>query len=193
MHIPSVEGLQIDPVVPRGPAGAVFSTDRKYRYLLWRMWAVQGQLENGSSGLWRDDGKFIKTPRWMLVAGLNPSKADEKRSDPTVSQMRGRAQRMGFDGLLMVNAHALVSTDPLGMKAEADPTGPDNMLWIGRAAGLAEFILCAWGNMAGTQGAVLEKVFRKIGKPVHVLGLTKEWNPRHPRGVSLTVQPREWK
>ncbi len=148
--------------------------DRAYRYLLWRSWT------------WVE-------PRFLLFCGLNPSKADAKRSDPTVSQMRGRAERLGYTGLLVVNAHALVSTDPLGMKQVSDPTGPDNLLWILRAARMSEFILCAWGNLAGPQGKAIEIMLRALNKPLYVLDLTKEGNPRHPRGVSLTVQPREWK
>ncbi len=156
------------------PAGAVFSEDRAYRYLLWRSWT------------------WLPVTRWLLFVGLNPSKADAKRSDPTVSQMRGRAQRMGFEGLMVVNAHAYVSTDPLGMQSVSDPTGPDNLIWILRAARMSEFILCAWGNLAGPQGKAIEIALRALNKPLYVLAVTKEGHPRHPRGVSLKVQPREW-
>lgn len=157
-----------------GLSGAAFSNDRRYRWLLWRAFT-------------------IKPPsKWLMVVGLNPSKAAEQRNDPTVSQMVGRAQRLGFEGLLMLNSHAYVATDPLGMKLVRDPVGEENMAYIEFAAGLADTILCAWGNLAGEQGKRVEVVLRASGKPLVVLGTTGSGNPRHPRGVSLSVQPVEW-
>ena len=46
--------------------GAIFSEDRKYRYVLWRVWNLSRPI--------------------FLQIGLNPSKADERINDPTITR-----------------------------------------------------------------------------------------------------------
>lgn len=158
-------------------SGAIFSDCRKYRYLLWRRW----------------DNLISHEERWFLFVGMNPSKADAIRSDPTVSQMRGRAQRMGCTGLLVVNCSAFVSTDPKGLIGLVDAVGPLNEEYIRYAADVAGTICCAWGNTDGERAAAMEKALLSSGKPLYCLDKTSSGNPRHPRGVSLETEIKEWK
>jgi len=74
------------------PKGAIFSDDRKYRYVLWRVW---------------NTGKPI-----LGCVGLNPSVANEFKNDPTITRGIVRADRNGFGGFIMTNMYGLVSTDP---------------------------------------------------------------------------------
>lgn len=158
-------------------SGAVFSDCGKYRYLLWRRW----------------DNLISHEERWFLFAGMNPSKADAKRSDATVSQMVGRAKRSGHTGIMVVNCSAYVSTDPRGLIGLEDPVGPLNGEYIRYAADVASTICCAWGNTDGERAATVEKVLLSSGKPLYCLGETSSGNPRHPRGVSLDIEIKEWK
>lgn len=168
-----------------GDAGAIFSDCGRYRYLLWRSWLRTDLLPN-LAGVWATE------QRWLLFIGLNPSYANAERSDVTVSQMVGRAKRLGCSGLLVANSHALVSTDPQGLKQAGDPVGPENRIWVERAVRMAHVIVPAWGNLGGSSGMDIRTIIRLSKKRPLVLGLTGEGNPRHPRGVSLGVQLQEW-
>jgi len=101
--------------------------------------------------------------------------------------MRGRAERLGFTGLLVCNANAYVSTDPKGLIGVADPCGPENLAYLEAAASVAGMIACAWGNLAGEQGEVVERVLRRQKQTLYCLGVNDNGTPRHPRGVSLKV------
>ncbi len=73
-----------------GKHGAFFSSDRIYRYLLWRRW---------------DETKPIMT--WIL---LNPSVAGEDTDDHTVKKMNGFAKKHSCGGLIVSNLYSYVST-----------------------------------------------------------------------------------
>ena len=72
--------------------GAIFSSDRIFRYILWRTWNEQ----NGH----------------LMVIGLNPSTADETQDDPTIRRCVGFARQWGYGGLYMLNLFAYRATDP---------------------------------------------------------------------------------
>lgn len=148
--------------------GAVFSPCGKYRPLIWRRW----------------DDLFTPTaPRWLLFAGANPSIANAERSDATISQMVGRAKRIGCTGFLGVNANAYVSTDPKGLIGVADPCGPENNDYILAAAELAEIIVLAWGALPGApRSAELLAMLMEHGHghKLHALGRTAGGFPRIP-------------
>jgi len=71
--------------------GAVFSPDRVYRYRLDRRWAAGGRVV------------------WVM---LNPSDADETRTDPTATRCRNFSEDWGYGAMTIVNPFALVATDP---------------------------------------------------------------------------------
>ena len=57
---------------------------------------------------------------------LNPSTADGETDDATIRVCRGRALRMGYGGIIVVNLFAYRATSPDNMECAADPFGPDN-------------------------------------------------------------------
>ncbi len=71
--------------------GAIFSEDRKHRYVLIRIWD--------------------ETKPMMMFIGLNPSKADEKDNDNTITKVEKIAKYNGFGGCYMTNLFSYVSTD----------------------------------------------------------------------------------
>jgi hypothetical protein len=152
-------------------AWAVFSNDRVYRYMLARMW----------------DEYFEQTAaaRPLMVFGmLNPSSAGAFRSDPTIRKCVGFAERHKCGGILVVNAGALVSTDPKGLRAAADPVGPHNERMIDWAFGVALLAIrvCAWGRVESVHVRKrLQRSMHHIKTHAHwCFGKTKDGEPRHP-------------
>src|SRR5690349_51792 len=92
------------------PAGAIFSKDHRYRYLLWRT------LDKGS--------------KYLAVIGLNPSTADASVNDPTNRRCIGFARDWGYSRLYVVNLFAFRATKPDVLRAAKDPIGVDNDRWL---------------------------------------------------------------
>jgi len=147
----------------RDPPRAVFSDDRRYRYRLWRV----------VEGAWSERRK-------ALMIGLNPSVADENVLDPTLRRFLGFCRVWGVHRMEVVNLFALVSTDPRGLYAVKDPTGPANDLAIDVAAVDADIIVACWGAhpMAVQRASAVMQLL--AGKEVKCFGLTADGAPKHP-------------
>jgi len=155
-------------------SGAVFSDDKKYRYVLWRDWNPKKAA--------------------ALFIMLNPSTADEVVNDPTVERCERRTRELGFGGLIVCNLFAFRSTDPKVMVKEADPIGPDNNYHILRELRKSSIVVCAWGTLGklkDRQNKVLELI-RMAGHTPHCLVLNKDGTPKHPLYVSYDTQIKEW-
>jgi hypothetical protein len=156
-------------------AGACFSRCRKWRYLLWRRWEARRPVAN-----------FLM---------LNPSTADALRLDPSCTRARSYAERWGFGALIVTNLFGWRSSDPLAMKASADPVGGANDAAILRAARESAIVVCAWGN----HGAHLERSarivdrLRSAGIALHVLRVNGGGEPAHPLYLPRCLEPLPWK
>lgn len=115
-------------------AWAVFSDCERYRYELGRVWSPRKPL--------------------FLVVGLNPSTADERRSDPTITRCLGFATREGCGGLLMLNAFAWRETksellakvhEMHGCNPVGEESGQVNDEAIAAAWQRASIRVAAWG------------------------------------------------
>lgn len=137
---------------------ARFSKDRKYRYCLWRVWCGERPLVN-----------FI---------GLNPSTADERQDDPTLTRCIGFARRWGFGGMVMTNLFALRATHPKEMLDAPRPVGRNNTRWLGYIANLSALVVVAWGQH-GNHKHRDEAVIATLGDS-YCLGHTAGGLPRHP-------------
>lgn len=148
---------------------AVFSEDRRYRYLLKRQ---VGESQRG-----------------VLFIMLNPSRADEERNDATIRRCIGFARSWGFGILEVVNLFALMSTDPAALLKTKDPVGPDNDAAIRAALESADTVVLAWGN----HGLVHEKRAAEVtamaweAAQPSCLGLTVKGAPRHPLRLPKTA------
>ena len=148
---------------------AIFSEDRRYRYLLRR--------RVGESG------------KRVLFIMLNPSTADETRNDATIRRCVGFARGWGFGVLEVVNLFALMSTDPAALLKAEDPVGPDNDTAIRAALKVADTVVLAWGNHAldhKERAAAVMDMARNASRP-HCLGLTMRGAPRHPLRLAKTA------
>ena len=154
---------------------AIFSATRVYRY-----------------SLYREINPDIK--RYIAFIGLNPSTADEKKNDPTVTRCMRYAEKWGYGGYFMLNLFAFRATDPDVMKAHQRPVGPDNDFYINTICSNVDAILCAWGNHGAHMNRGQEVERNLISKNriwLTCLKITKAGHPCHPLYLpsSLTPQP----
>jgi hypothetical protein len=146
---------------------AKLSKCRKYRYALWRTW---------------DDSK----PHVMFV-GLNPSTADEKSDDPTLTRCINFAKSWGYGGVCIANIFAFRATEPSDMKATKDPVGTGNDRWLIKLAKEAGLVVAAWGNDGAYLGRSEQVI--ELMPNLHCLKLNKSGEPAHPLYQPAKLQP----
>lgn len=137
-------------------SAALFSADRKYRYMLTRTW---------------NEDK----PRLVFI-GLNPSTANETENDATIRRVIRFAWDFGYGGCIMTNLFAYVSTDPRALLIVDDPVGPQNDQML-KTAAEGNDVLFAWGNF-NVGGRDLEVI--KMFPNAFCLGKNKNGSPKHP-------------
>ena len=147
--------------------GALFSSDRKHRYTLWRVWD--------------------KDKPFVAFVGLNPSTADETKNDPTVTRCINYAYDWGYGGLVMLNIFAFRSTNPKNRYSCKDPIGPENSFYIKKFSEEAGLTVAAWGNHGNFLSRGTE-VLSLLTKP-HCLKLTKSACPSHPLYLKKDLKP----
>lgn len=157
--------------------GAVFSPDRRYRYVLWRRWG---------------DGPAVN------FIGVNPSTADENDDDPTIRRCIGFARSWGCDALVMTNVYPYCGTNPtkawLRIKnpAASSRANAEQLLEQAHGAGL---VVAAWGNAPGWLLWEANRIARELqtaGITLHALRLTKGGNPAHPLYLPKDLRPQVW-
>ncbi len=155
--------------------GCVFSSCRKYRYVLTRSWA-----QNYSES---------QTVVWI---GLNPSTADETKDDPTIRKCIQFSKNWGFKGMVMLNLFAFRATDPKDMQKAKDPVGPDNDSWIEEICGGDEpgLVIAAWGNGGrySGRGFSVRCNFQMMGVELECLKITDKDEPYHPLYVPYSEE-----
>ena len=152
-------------------SGALFSSCRRWRYLLWRRWDRARPVAN-----------FLM---------LNPSTADEFRLDPSCTRARLYAERWGYGALIVTNVFAWRATDPEEMKAVRDPVGRGNDRAILRAARESAIVVCAWGNHGAHRGrsAAIRKLLGKAKVQPRVLRMNAGGEPAHPLYLPARLKP----
>lgn len=149
----------------------VFSSDRKYRYLLKHIYRSV---------------PAVKLCTWI---GLNPSIANETQLDPTLRRIQRFSDAWGYSGFTMTNLFALVSTDPKQLYVAADPIGPENDRYLLQAAQKADLVVAAWGAIRGIQNRCMHVLELLTAMDLVCLGTTKEGYPCHPLYVGGDTRP----
>lgn len=162
-----------------GNNGAVFSTFRDYRYMLYRTW---------NSSL----------PSVAFI-GLNPSTAGAFEDDATIRRCVTFATRWGFGRLFMVNLYGYIATQPKDMKKHADPIGDHNFEYIKKftsAEHVGQAICCWGGNVDDMLKSVwhhsVVEAWRMIGAPKFCLGTTNSGQPKHPLRLSGATERKPY-
>lgn len=137
---------------------AKFSTDRTYRYVLWRKWDIAED--------------------YVMFIGLNPSTADESEDDPTIRRCVQFAKDWGYSGLCMLNLFAFRATNPKVMMDAYNPVGIDNDEHLIMLSDKASRIVAVWGTNGSYKNRDIEVM--SFIPDLHCLGITKNGSPKHP-------------
>ncbi len=153
---------------------AIFSSCRRYRYLLGHVW---------------DE----RAPRLLWIL-LNPSTADHAQADPTNIRCERRARRLGYGGLVIANLFAFRSPDPAALRACEDPVGPANDASIRQALREAAAVVVGWGAHGSYRGRDREvaAMVAESGRATRCLGRTGTGAPRHPLYVPYEQDLEVW-
>lgn len=132
-------------------------------------------------------------PRVLLFVMANPSQAivvdGAFKSDNTVDRCIDYGRRWGYGTLVVTNARAWRETHAELVPEDPEAIGPDNDVWIERAAGEADLVVCGWGKLGGARGPVVLDLIRKCGKVPHALVLNQDGSPSHPLYLKSTLVP----
>ncbi len=162
---------------------AAFSPCGQYRWWLERVWAPQ-------------------RPRLIFI-GLNPSRADRHRDDPTLRRLQGFARAWGYGALEVLNLFSRISPSPAVLRRAADPVGGETDTWIRArlAAQPGVPLWLGWGNQgswAGRDLVVLAQLQPRSapaggGRPCLCLGVTASGRPCHPLYLAGDRRPQTWR
>lgn len=176
--------------------GALFSDNGRFRYLLWRTWQDNVQM---------DAGRMLHPrPRHRLAWVMcNPSIAGGEQDDPTIRKCVGFARRLGFGGITVVNLFAHCATDPKRLWKRyrtrgADIVGPEADAIMSSVFGSCDHVVLACGGapaayareaMARRLESVAALAINARPKPcIYVLGRTQHGLPKHPLYVPYETE-----
>lgn len=147
----------------------IFSSNRKYRYVLQRIWNLNKPA--------------------LMVIGLNPSTANEHKNDRTVTRCINYAKKWGFGSLYMMNLFAYRSTNYKNMINHHQPIGIYNNFWIDKVAKRSGLILCAWSNHGGylDQDKKIKQTLKN--RNLYCLNINNSGQPKHPLYCHGDLQP----
>ena len=146
---------------------AILSEDRKYRYVLSRIW---------------DESKPL-----VVIIGLNPSTADEKDDDNTIKKCINFSKNWGYGGLYMLDLFAFRATAPSDMFNASSPIGEENSKYIEKYSKLSDKVICAWGNNGNFKNRSKEVLLNIENK--FYLKLNKTGEPAHPLYLNKNLIP----
>lgn len=139
---------------------AKFSNDRKYRYILSRIWGAQKPI--------------------VMFIGLNPSTANEDKDDATIKKIEKICKHNGFDGFYMLNLFGLVTAYPKVLKENFEIAIGENDKHLLEIADRVNKIVCCWGNFpqAQSRAEIVKKMFPN--NELLCLKKNKSGSPKHP-------------
>lgn len=152
--------------------GAHFSLDRRYRYLLWRIW-------DSKKGL-------------ICFVGLNPSTANEKENDATIRRLIHFTEQQGYGGFYIVNLFSYRSRDFDDVKSSVSPIGIKTDYYIKKYARKSNLVCLIWGG----KGVYLDRdkevemlIYKEEqASEIRCLGKTNKGNPKHPLYLPNTTK-----
>lgn len=161
-------------------SGARFNANRTRRRLLWRAWDNKKPLCN-----------FIC---------LNPSTADEKKNDQSVTKMVGFSERLGAGSLVVTNLFDIMTTFPKDLYnwfADRELNSRTNDRTIIEFANQATWVILAWGS----HGKLLERdrevvnmlAGYELRRRMMTLKLNMDGTPAHPLMLSYSCIPQRFK
>jgi hypothetical protein len=132
---------------------------------------------------WWNDGERL------CFAMLNPSDADDKEDDRTISRLIEFSRNWGYSGFVVVNLYPYRSPKPtecrkwaMAARQGSDPAAHEALkqnqkLFLSHAATSSLFV-AAWGNAFDPAWTI--QLVAKIGREIHCLGTNGSGSPTHP-------------
>lgn len=151
---------------------------RVARLRLDRWWDI-ATINGGPSAAYRP----------LVVIGGNPSDADDIEDDNTVAKVYSFARREGANGLVMVNPHPGISTDPDELGNVLLPYGCDDENWTAIDGALCEnavAVVAGWGKVLDGLASKRDRIERvkriaaDVGVRLMCFGTNKDGSPKHP-------------
>ncbi len=70
--------------------------------------------------------RISKSPRKIIFIGLNPSRADSKNNDATLTRLLDFSKSWGYGSIIVINLFARISKNPKVLTSCANPIGVSN-------------------------------------------------------------------
>lgn len=156
---------------------AILDSERVYRYRLTRTW------------------ERSRPPiTWIM---LNPSTADERVDDPTISRVIGFSRAWGYGSALVVNLFAFRAASRGDLRRSGDPVGPSNDAHVTRTLARTGTAVAAWGNHGRMHNPAtgmprsdeMWALLEKLDNEVLCLGFTAQGQPTHPLYLAGDTKP----
>ena len=102
--------------------------------LLLNSWQAEADLSSCGAYRWllhrpiQPSDQVSKPRRVLLFVGLNPSRADGRRDDPTLRRLQRFAHHWGYHHLIVLNLFARISPSPSLLCRCSEPIGTENDL-----------------------------------------------------------------
>jgi hypothetical protein len=90
--------------------------------------------------------------RPLVVVGINPSDADGENDDNTISKVITFARREGANGVVMVNLHPGISTEPDELARVLLPYGANDRHWEAVDGAIRSTSICSPAAAAASEG-----------------------------------------
>lgn len=152
-------------------AGALFSDDRKHRYVLWRKWNKRGKM--------------------ALCCGLNPSTANQDQNDPTITRLMQTLSAHGYGGFYMVNLFTVISSSPdilLDPKVKEDEEMDIGIIFA-YSINVDDVIFC-WGTFEEAKARAQRLI--DFYQNALCFGKNKDGSPWHPMALMYAgLKPKD--
>lgn len=128
---------------------------------------------------------------WVLC---NPSTADASVDDPTERRGWSFTAAWGYGKMVFVNTSPVRSTNPNGRRVPSREARDRNDFALSEHARKASIIVCAWGTHALQREAnnAFAIIDHYAPQKLHVLGFTRDHEPRHPLYLPKGLKPQPW-
>lgn len=156
----------------------VFSGCGLYRYLLEHDFGGRGPV--------------------ISLGMVNPSDADDKKNDHTMTKVDGFAIRLGASKVKVWNKYAFIDKDVTALRTASDPVGPENDAYISQAIRDADIHIVAWGPLSKLPKPLRSRwrsvvaVLSTAGAKPMCWGTALDGHPRHPLMLAYATPLVPW-